>query len=219
MLNHRGTSTVYGAPTILVSYVPWLMRYCGYYTSARRTSATAQCASYTTVATLLGLHSAQLQFAQMWKQLHSIADCSLMYNVGGVMDLSRLSTSKDILTILATNGRTSLCNGAKAKDRPNNSTRGSISMVDMRNRHQPQVPRHSLQQSPWNITDSNVASRDHRCTTVPSSSPATCSDMQYHVLQRSCSTAPCRLSIWMPPAVVSRWATTSGQYLAHATSN
>ena len=154
--------------------------------------------------------------------MHSIADCSLMYNVGGVMDLSRLSTSKDILTILATNGRTSLCNGAKAKARPNNSTRGSISMVDMRNRHQPQVPRHSLQQSPWSITGSNVAlapSRDHRCTTVPSPSPATCSDMQYHVLQRSCSTAPCHLSIWMPPAVVSRWATTSGQYLAHATSN
>ena len=24
---------------------------------------------------------------------------------------------------------------------------------------------------------------------------------------------------WMPPTVVSRWATTSGQYLAHATSN
>ena len=61
MPNHRGTSTVYGAPTILVSYVPWLMRYCGYYTSARRTSATAQCASYTTVATLLELHNAQLQ--------------------------------------------------------------------------------------------------------------------------------------------------------------
>ena len=106
--------------------------------------------------------------------------------------------------------------------RPNNSTRGSISMVDMRNRHQPQVPRHSLQQSPWSITGSNVAlapSRDHRCTTVPSPSPATCSDMQYHVLQRSCSTASCRLSIWMPPTVISRWATTSGQYLAHATSN
>ena len=95
-------------------------------------------------------------------------------------------------------------------------------MVDMRNRHQPQVPRHSLQQSPWSITGSNVAlapSRDHRCTTVPSPSPATCSDMQYHVLQRSCSTAPCRLSIWMPPAVVSRWATTSGQYLAHASKS
>ena len=112
----------------------------------------------------------------------------------------------------------------KAKARPNNSTRGSISMVDMRNRPQPQVPRHSLQQSPWSITGSNVAlapSRDHRCTTVPSPSPATCSDMQYHILQRSCSTASCRLSIhvWMPPTVVSRWATTSGQYLAHATSN
>ena len=46
-------------------------------------------------------------------------------------------------------------------------------MVDMRNRHQPQVPRHSLQQSPWNITDSNVASRDHRRTTVPLLSSAT----------------------------------------------
>ena len=67
--------------------------------------------------------------------------------------------SKGIPTIPAMNVLTNLYSGAKAKARPGNSTRGSILMAGMKNRHQPRWMPHDCPRQ-FNCNTTSKQQRD-----------------------------------------------------------